>query len=115
MVAVPNAIIFVNNDLVPQVRSFITTQLHINEWIGGTEFDRRVAADPEYPNKIKQLGQRLMVERTYRELNNRTVPDVVIFVKNGMASIEYNKFGPPKPQFPLLNLHWGQLGIFSPP
>jgi hypothetical protein len=115
MVAVPSAVIFVNNDLVPQVRSFITTQLHITEWITGTQFDNRIAADPDYIDKIKQMGWRLMVERNYQELDNRTLPDVVIFVKNGMASIEYNNFGPPKPQFPVLNLHWGQFGIFSPP
>jgi hypothetical protein len=115
MVAVPNAIIFVNNDLVDQVRQHITTQLHINEWITSAEFDARVAADPDYPDTIRALGLRLMVEGDHRHLNNREHADVVTFVKNGMMSVEYNKFGPPKPSFRVLDIHWGQFSIFSPP
>jgi hypothetical protein len=115
MVAVPSAVIFVNNDLLPQPRALIMKQLHINEWMTGSAFDARIAADPNYTKKIKQLGLRIMVERNYQELSNRTYADVVIFVKNGLASVEYNKFGPPKPAFPVLNLHWGQLSVWSPP
>jgi hypothetical protein len=115
MVAVPNAIIFINNDLVDQVRSFIMNQLHISEWMTGATFDARIAADPDYADNIRALGLRLMVERDFRELDNREHADVVAFVKSGMISVEYNKFGPPMPSFPVLNIHWGQFLVFSPP
>ena len=115
MVAVPNAIIFINNDLTDQVRSFIMKQLHISEWMTGATFDARVVADPEYADNMRALGLRLMVEIDHRNLDNREHADVVAFVKNGMISAEYNKFGPPKPAFPVVNVHWGQFLIFSPP
>ncbi len=114
MIAVPPAIIFINDDLVPQVRAWIVRQLHINEVIDGYVFDARVAADSSYPDKIRQLGLRLMVVRPFNELENRTLADVVIFVKNGMAAIEKNKFGPPSCSYPVSNLYWGQLCIFGP-
>src|SRR3972149_3683491 len=103
MVAVPAAIIFVNRDLVDQVREHIVKQLHISEAIDGYTFDRRVALDPEYISKIKQLNMRLLVERPYTELENRELADVAIFIKNGLASIEKNNFGPPKQNFPIID------------
>ena len=115
MVAVPNAVIFINKDLTDQVRSFIMKQLHISEWMTGATFDTRIAADPEYADNMRALGLRLMVERDFRELTNREYADVVAFVKNGIISVELNKFGPPQPSFPVLNIHWGQFLIFSPP
>lgn len=107
----PGAIIFVNNDLVDQVRDFITKQLHINEYMDGYVFDDRVAEDAEYPDKIRLLNQRIMVIRPFTELTNRELADVVVFCKLGMAAIEKNKFGPPRPAFPIKFLHWAQLGI----
>ena len=115
MVAVPAAIIFINNDLLPQPREFIMNQLLIDEWMTGDTFDSRVAADPGYPDSIHQLHRRIMVERDFRNHSNRELADIVVFIKNGMASVEVNKFGPPRPSFPVLNLHWGQLGIHDPP
>ncbi len=112
MVAVPSAIIFVNNDLTNQAQSFIVTQLHISEVIPGETFDARVAADSEYVNKVKQLGLRLLVVRSFVELTNRELADIVIFVKNGMAAVESGKYGPPTKSFLVRNLYWGQLGIF---
>jgi len=112
MVAVPAAIVFVNMDLIPQVRQWIVKQLHISEYMFGDEFDARVAADPTYPDRMKVLNLRLMVERPFNELDNRTLADVAIFVKNGMASVEINKFGPPGITFPVLDIHWGQFCVF---
>ncbi len=112
MVAVPPAIIFVNRDLVDQVRSWIVKQLHINEAIDGSTFDARIAADPSYPDKVHQLNLRILVERPFTEWQNRELADVAIFVKNGLASVEKNNFGPPGATFPVINIHWGQLGVF---
>jgi len=113
MVALPSAVIFVNNDLVDSARNHIITQLHINEFMTGTEFDARVDADSEYVNKLKQLNLRILVIRPFTELDNRDLADVVAFVKNGMIAVETNKFGPPKPAFPVLDVHWGQFGVFD--
>jgi hypothetical protein len=112
MVAVPAAIVFVNHDLVDEVRGWIVKQLHIDEAIDGATFDARVAGDPSYVDKVHQLNLRVLVERPFNDYNNRQLADVAIFVKNGLAAIEVNKFGPPGGTYPVLNLYWGQLGIF---
>jgi hypothetical protein len=112
MVAVPPAIIFVNRDLTDQVRGWIMKQLHITAAVDGYTFDASVAADSDYVDKIHRLNLRLLVERPFTETQNRELADVVIFVKNGLASVEVNNFGPPGNTFPVLKLHWGQLGIY---
>jgi hypothetical protein len=113
MVAVPSAVIFVNNDLTIQVRNWIIKQLHINEYMDGYVFDRRVAADPDYVAKtVTALNRRILVIRSMRELENRSQADVVIFVKNALASVLHNNFGPPGQTHEVINLHWGQLSIF---
>ena len=113
MVAVPPAVILVNNDLLPQPLSWLVKQLHINETISGAVFDQRIAANPNYISELKALDRRLLVVRDFREENNRDQFDVVIFVKNGLASVEQNNFGPPCQSQSVLNLHWGQLSIFE--
>ena len=112
MVAVPAAVIFVNNDLLDQPRDWIVNQLHISEYMDGNTFDQRVAANPEYVDEIKQLDQRLLVIRDMRDHTNRSLADVVIFVKAGMASVLQNKFGPPGQTYKVFNLYWGQLCIY---
>lgn len=112
MVAVPPAVVFVNNDLVDQVRDWIVKQLHISEYMDGYTFDQRITANPDYVTEIKQLDQRLLVIRNLREHTNRNLADVVLFVKAGMASVEENKFGPPGQTVRVINLYWGQLCIY---
>ena len=112
MVAVPAAIIFVNKDLVDQVRAHIVKQLHISEAMDGYVFDNRVAADPDYVSKIHRLNVRILVERPFTELTNRELADVAIFVKNGLASVETKKYGPPGQTVPVLDITWGALAIF---
>lgn len=109
----PAAIIFVNNDLTDNVRSMLVRQLHINEVIDGYVFDDRVTADPYYTRLVKANNQRIMVVRSFRELENRTLADVVIFVAHGLAAIEENKFGPRCQTYPVVDLTWGKLCIFS--
>lgn len=116
MVAVPPAIIFVNNDLSPSAESNLVRQLFINQVMDGYVFDGYVAIDPLYPAKIKQLNRRIMVVRTFSDkfsVPTWTIPDVVIFVKQGLAAVEVNKFGPPGFTLPVLKLYWGALGIFG--
>lgn len=108
----PSAIIFVNNDLTDNVQTRLVRQLHINEVISGTEFDARVAADPDYPSNIKQLDLRIMVLRSFEELDNRELADVVIFIKAALASILKNNFGPPGFTIAVIDIYWGKLCIY---
>jgi len=92
-------IIFINNDLAGNTQSTLENQLRITESIDGYEFDQRVLEDPNYPAIIHASNLRLLVIRSYFELTNRNLADVVLFIKNGMAYVESNKFGPPGQSF----------------
>ena len=111
--ALPSAIVFVNNDLTVSVQDALEKQLYINTTFTGAQFDEVITADPNYPDKVKQLNQRIMVVRSFEELTNRTLADVVIFVCQAMAAIEYNKFGPPNTTYPINNLTWGKLCVYA--
>lgn len=116
MVAVPAAIIIVNNDLSESAQAKLVTQLHISEVVDGATFDARIAADAAYPTTLRQLNQRLMVVRTHwdrAEVATWTEADVVIFVKNGLAAVEKNLFGPPGITYKVLELTWPKLCIFE--
>ncbi len=115
MSALPSAIVFVNNDLVDSVRDMLVTQLHIDQTYTGEQFDAIIANDPNYPQTVKQLRQRVMVIRSFEELENRDIPDVVLFVKAGLASVEKNNFGPPGLTLQVINISWGALGKFGLP
>lgn len=111
MVAIPPAIILVNDDLSPSVHDTLVRQLFINQILDGYAFDTIIADDPLYPNKIKQLNQRVMVVRTFAnraDVPTWSIPDVTIFIKQGLASVEINK-GPPMFTVPVLKLDWGYL------
>ena len=110
----PPAIIIVNNDLAPSTQGHLVRQLHINEVIDGYTFDGRVNDDPTYADKVKQLKLRIMVVRTFEDranVSSWTLADVVIFVKQGLAAVEVNKFGPHGITYPVLKLNWTYLGI----
>ena len=109
----PAAIIFVNNDLTASVRNALVKQLYINDYMSGSEFDAIIATDSDYPNKVKQLNQRIMVIRSFEEETNRTLADVVIFVAHATVTIEANKFGPPGITYPVDSLTWGKLCIYN--
>jgi hypothetical protein len=112
-IALPGALVMANNDLSASVLNRLQIQLHIDETITGQEFDVRFAADPSYPNSLRALRQRLLVLRDFRESTNRTEFDVVIYIKESMAYIEQNCFGPTGASYYLTNLYWGQLCIFD--
>lgn len=115
MTVAPPAIIFVNNDLTDNVKSNIVRQLFIDEVLDGYVFDDRVTANADYPNQVRRSNLRLLVVRSFQELENRTLADLVIFVKAGLAAVEENKFGPPGFTLPVIGLSWGALGVFKLP
>lgn len=112
MVLIPSAVIFVNNDLTDNVQNHLVKQLHISEVISGTTFDERVASNPNYSTQINQSNQRLMVVRSFENINNRNEADILIFVKNGLAAVETDKTGPPGITVEVLDITWGKLGVY---
>ncbi len=109
MSRITSAIIFVNNDLTPQVQGVLIQQLFINEIIDGYEFDDRVLADPNYPQTIHLNNLKILVKRPFYEHTNRELADVAIFVKAGLAAVEYNKYGPPGLTLPVARLYLNEL------
>jgi len=98
----PPAIVFINADITDAIKSVITSQLFINETMTDLEFDARVVADPNYPTNVHLQNLRILVIRqTFRDLTNRNLADLVMFVKQGQASIEKNNFGPPGLTLPI--------------
>lgn len=103
------AIIFVNNDLSPAVQATLSTQLMLTEVIDGYEFDQRIATNPNYPTEVHLNNLRVLVVRSFYETTNRSLADVVIFIKDGLAYVESSKFGPPGQCFPVARLQLEQL------
>lgn len=95
MASIPPGIIFINEDLNDTLKTKIKSQLWIHESMTGSEFDARVAADPNYPDIVRLTNTRILVIRDLHDHTNREIADVVIFVKAGLAAIEINKIGPP--------------------
>lgn len=89
----PSAIIFVNNDLTDQVKNYLAKQLFISDIMDGYTFDNNVSYDPNFIKNIYIENNRLLVIRSFWELTNRDLADVVIFVKEGMGYIIQNKSG----------------------
>lgn len=114
MVAVPPAIIMVNNDLTDNVKNMLIRQLQINYVFDGYQFDTLIANDPGYrENVVRKFKLRILVVRNHQEIQNRDQMDLVIFVKDGLAALEINKFGPHGITKPVVNLYWGALGWFG--
>lgn len=98
----PPAIIFVNADIDGYMTNTLVSQLYIDGYMSKSEFDDRILALPSYPDFIHGNGYRIMVILPdFRDYTNRELADVVIFVKGGLASIEKNKYGPPKLTLPV--------------
>ena len=112
-IAIPGAVVMVNNDLSSSVQNRLQIQLHIDETITGQDLDLRIAADPNYTKNVRAMRQRVLVMRDFRETNNRTEMDLVIFIRSSMVYVEKNCFGPTGQTFALKNIYWGQLGIFD--
>lgn len=124
MSSLPSAIFFVNGDLTyppvppvfigadPSVSELTTlqTQLFINDTMTKAEFDARVAADPNYPTIVHLQNLRILVILpTFHDLTNRQYADVVIFLHQGLADVEKNRFGPPGQNYEVQRLTIYQL------
>jgi len=110
----PPAIFFSNADINDGIKAKITSQLFIDETMTDIEFDARVQADPTYPDQVHLNGIRILVLRqTFQDYTNRNLADVVFFVKQGLASIEKNNFGPPALTFPVDRFNMYELLRFN--
>ncbi len=90
----PNGLI--PNTPYPSTVNTIDVQLEINETMTFAEFNARVAVDPSYPTQIHLNELRILVILPdFHDLTNRELADIVLFVKQGLASVEKSKFGPP--------------------
>lgn len=102
----PSVIFFINSDLNEPLKATLISQLRINDFMDGYEFDDRVAVDPNYPTFVHLQQLRIMVMRpSLRNISDRTLADVVLFVKQGLASVEFYKNGPPSLTLPVANLN----------
>lgn len=109
----PNALIMLNNDLVPEIIQVVQTQLKITDtYLDGYSFDQIVAADPNYLQTVQRLNKRVLVLRNFQDFTNRNLFNIVAFVYQGLLQIESNNLGPHKNSFPVVNLSWGLLGVY---
>ena len=94
----PSKIIFVNDDLSDQVKGVLVAQLEITQVLSGADFDAKVLANPNFTNQFKldPANGSLLVIRSLRDQTNRQLCDYCLFVKNGMASVLYQKSGRPE-------------------
>jgi DNA-binding XRE family transcriptional regulator len=92
----PSGIIFINADINQPIQDTLTSQLHITDVMSGSEFDSRVGNNPTYPDMIHANNLRILVIReSFHDLTNRDLADVVMFLKQGLAAIEKDNYGPP--------------------
>jgi hypothetical protein len=126
MANIPPAIIFINHEITypqsgpvfpgseannvasyngPSELTNLQTQLFINDTMSKEEFDARVKVDPNYPTIVHlQMCRILVILHSFRDCVNREYADVVMFLKQGIGDIEYNRFGPPKHGFDIQRL-----------
>ncbi len=109
----PSALILINNDLTDQVVEFTSKQLFLTQILDGYGFENVLSSDPEFIANIKRKNERVAILASHQEFrDNRDMFDLVLFFKNGLASVEQNKFGPPCFTFPITKLYWGILGVY---
>lgn len=88
----------------------IQNQLFINETITKAEFDARIVADPNYPTIVHLQNLRVLVILPLnihycQETINFQYADVVMFLHQGLADIEKNRFGPPGQNYDLQRIN----------
>ncbi len=108
--ALPTAIIFVNADLNDTLKATLQSQLYINQTITDIQFDEVVAVDPTFPDQIHLNGARVLVIRqNFMDKTNFKLADVVIFVKQGVATVSKNNLGAPEQTYPIERLNIYEL------
>ena len=64
-------------------------------------FDGIIATNPNFPMNVHDDGYRILVLRDLHDYTNRTTADLILFAKNGLVSVLYNKYGPPGATLPI--------------
>lgn len=107
----PPAVIFISNNLVPQVEQTLQTQLFINQTMDGYTFDQSVLNVPGFIQSVYANNLRILVERQIdANTPNTNLADVVLFAPgNGMVSVKCNKLGPPEETLAIARLYWTNL------
>ena len=113
MVALPAAAVLLNNEVVPQVRDMLVTQLHINIVLDGYAFEQEMTLDGYFLDRVRAQNKRVLVIRDAREHAFQNKFDVVLYFYQGLVSVEMNNFGPPGGTFKVPYLTWGQLNVFE--
>src|ERR1039457_1445096 len=89
------AIIFSNIDLSQSIMDTLIVQLRLTYIINAADFDNNVAIDGYYISDIYQLNLRVLVLRDLQDQTNRNIADIVLFFKNGLASVLCRKVAQP--------------------
>ncbi|HEY5268119.1 MAG TPA: hypothetical protein VII94_03215 [Candidatus Saccharimonadales bacterium] len=85
-----------NSYASPSELTNLETQLSITDTMTKTEFDARVAVDPNYPLIVHLQGLRILVILPdFHDKCNSDLADVVVFLHSGLADIERNRLGWP--------------------
>jgi hypothetical protein len=107
---VPGVLILVNDNITtatlgtlatsvdpdPSTIQGIDTQLDITETITFEEFNARIDVDPNYPKIIHLNRLRvLVISKNFQDKRNRQLFDIVMFIKQGITSVEKCKYGAP--------------------
>lgn len=110
MTQLPPAIVFVNQDISESIKNVLIEQLYIDETITITDFEQRLLSDAAYVDTVHNNGTRLLVVvNDFRNYSQRNLADIVIFVKQGQATILKNNYGPPGLVVPISNINIYQL------
>lgn len=108
--SLPAAIIFINGDFNTTTQIKLTSQLYIDEVITKIEFDARTSVDPNYKQNVILNSMRvLVILSSFQDLLNRELADIVLFFKQGLISVHYNKYGPPGLTFPIDRINMYEL------
>ncbi len=104
--------------------TILQTQLFINDTMTKAEFDARIEADPNYATIVHLQGLRILVIvpsysdgyasypphfHPHINIPNMQYADVVMFLHQGLADVEFNRFGPPCHSFEVQRLTMYQL------
>lgn len=109
------AIIFSNTDLSNSIQQTLTTQLYLTSILTASQFDANIiSGDGYYISNVYTNHERILVLRDLQDVTNRAFADVVVFFKNGLASILNNRYGPPGKTVSINNIYLTQLFTRAP-
>lgn len=108
MAQLPSAVIFINPEIDDGIKNTLISQLNIDETITSTEFDARLAVDPNYPTIVKLNNYRLLVIlQDFRNYPNKSIADLLLYLRLGIAYIE--NYGCPRLAFDIQRINIYEL------